>query len=140
MPPNTLRVHTEYGLVKSIGPKVLWHHEVSTDTTSAGGWRIFPFPSSSTPKLWRWRSVLSPSIVKNSNLSQRLWQHSFLPFRNFTELNRTVTCMVLKAKANDRRTSSPCHDKFRGPRSDYVRQVALEITTTVDNLQKFYIR
>ncbi|GFV21666.1 uncharacterized protein TNCV_1834441 [Trichonephila clavipes] len=37
-------------------------------------------------------------------------------------LNRTVTCMVLKA--NDRRTSCPCHDEFRGPRSDYVRQVA----------------
>ncbi|GFV46961.1 uncharacterized protein TNCV_3033581 [Trichonephila clavipes] len=35
-------------------------------------------------------------------------------------LNRTVTCMVLKA--NDRRTSYPCHDEFRGPRSDYVRQ------------------
>ncbi|GFU51588.1 uncharacterized protein TNCV_82201 [Trichonephila clavipes] len=34
-------------------------------------------------------------------------------------LNRTVTCMVLKA--NDRRTSCPCHDEFRGPRSDYVR-------------------
>ncbi|GFX52751.1 uncharacterized protein TNCV_2921931 [Trichonephila clavipes] len=33
-------------------------------------------------------------------------------------LNRTVTCMVL----NDRRTSCPCHDEFRGPRSDYVRQ------------------
>ncbi|GFW29354.1 hypothetical protein TNCV_742961 [Trichonephila clavipes] len=32
--------------------------------------------------------------------------------------------MVLKA--NDRRTSCPCHDEFRGPRSDYVRQVALE--------------
>ncbi|GFX28172.1 uncharacterized protein TNCV_424991 [Trichonephila clavipes] len=28
--------------------------------------------------------------------------------------------MVLKA--NDRRTSCPCHDEFRGPRSDYVRQ------------------
>ncbi|GFW06493.1 methyltranfer_dom domain-containing protein [Trichonephila clavipes] len=27
--------------------------------------------------------------------------------------------MVLKA--NDRRTSCPCHDEFRGPRSDYVR-------------------
>ncbi|GFX91891.1 uncharacterized protein TNCV_3577211 [Trichonephila clavipes] len=27
-------------------------------------------------------------------------------------LNRTVTCMVLKA--NDRRTSCPCHDEFRG--------------------------
>ncbi|GFS49125.1 hypothetical protein TNCV_2409961 [Trichonephila clavipes] len=28
--------------------------------------------------------------------------------------------MVLKA--NDRRSSCPCHDEFRGPRSDYVRQ------------------
>ncbi|GFW09192.1 uncharacterized protein TNCV_2101461 [Trichonephila clavipes] len=43
-------------------------------------------------------------------------------------LNRTVTCMVLKA--NDRRTSCPCHDEFRGTRSDYVRQVALATTTT----------
>ncbi|GFX03869.1 hypothetical protein TNCV_4677741 [Trichonephila clavipes] len=49
--------------------------------------------------------VVSPSIV---------------PSGNFAELNRTVTCMVLKA--NDRRTSCPCHDEFRGPRSDYVRQ------------------
>ncbi|GFX79689.1 uncharacterized protein TNCV_2746081 [Trichonephila clavipes] len=24
MPPNTLRVHTEYVLVKSVGPKALW--------------------------------------------------------------------------------------------------------------------
>ncbi|GFU69100.1 uncharacterized protein TNCV_4458271 [Trichonephila clavipes] len=24
MPPNTFQVHTEYGLVKSVGPKVLW--------------------------------------------------------------------------------------------------------------------
>ncbi|GFU83764.1 hypothetical protein TNCV_2266851 [Trichonephila clavipes] len=32
--------------------------------------------------------------------------------------------MVLKA--NDRHTSCPCHDEFCGPRSDYVRQVALE--------------
>ncbi|GFS64875.1 uncharacterized protein TNCV_2000821 [Trichonephila clavipes] len=44
-------------------------------------------------------------------------------------LNRTVTCMVLKA--NDRRTSCRCHDESRGPRSDYVRQVALATTTTV---------
>ncbi|GFS67106.1 uncharacterized protein TNCV_3416061 [Trichonephila clavipes] len=45
-------------------------------------------------------------------------------YRPFVEvslsLNRTVTCMVLKA--SDRRTSCPCHDEFRGPRSDYVRQ------------------
>ncbi|GFU64630.1 uncharacterized protein TNCV_138791 [Trichonephila clavipes] len=48
----------------------------------------------------------------------------FAIYRPFGEvslsLNRTVTCMVLKA--NDRRTSCPCHDEFRGPRSDYVRQ------------------
>ncbi|GFT59402.1 hypothetical protein TNCV_1750821 [Trichonephila clavipes] len=31
--------------------------------------------------------------------------------------------MVLKA--NDRRTSCPCHDEFRGPRSDYVRQFTI---------------
>ncbi|GFU59667.1 hypothetical protein TNCV_3186351 [Trichonephila clavipes] len=30
---------------------------------------------------------------------------------------------------------APCHDEFRGPRSDYVRQVALETTTI--NLQNF---
>ncbi|GFU42823.1 uncharacterized protein TNCV_3140061 [Trichonephila clavipes] len=42
MPPNTFRVHTEYMLVKSVGPKVLW--AVAAETTSAGGWRIFPSP------------------------------------------------------------------------------------------------
>ncbi|GFV16247.1 transposable element Tcb1 transposase [Trichonephila clavipes] len=46
---------------------------------------------------------------------------------NFAELNRTVTCMVLKA--NDRRASCPCHDEFRGPRSNCVRQVVSRITT-----------
>ncbi|GFU33405.1 hypothetical protein TNCV_4362281 [Trichonephila clavipes] len=44
--------------------------------------------------------------------------------------------MVLKA--NDRRTSCPCHDEFRGPRSDYVRQVALATTTTTTPGQKIY--
>ncbi|GFU11520.1 retrovirus-related Pol polyprotein from transposon 17.6 [Trichonephila clavipes] len=28
---------------------------------------------------------------------------------------------------------APCHDEFRGPRSDYVRQVALETTATTQN-------
>ncbi|GFW76818.1 uncharacterized protein TNCV_59161 [Trichonephila clavipes] len=54
---------------------------------------------------------------------------SIVPSGNFAELNRTVTCMVLKA--NDRRTS--CHaNEFRGPRSDYVRQVALENNNNID--------
>ncbi|GFV47876.1 uncharacterized protein TNCV_3414931 [Trichonephila clavipes] len=56
----------------------------------------------------------------------------YRPFEEVSlSLNRTVTCMVLKA--NDRRTSCPCHDEFRGPRSDYVRQVALATTTTTNN-------
>ncbi|GFX50201.1 hypothetical protein TNCV_2782231 [Trichonephila clavipes] len=43
MTPNTLRiVHTEYILVKSVGPKVLW--VVAAETTSVGDWRIFPSP------------------------------------------------------------------------------------------------
>ncbi|GFX53864.1 cullin-4A [Trichonephila clavipes] len=32
-----------------------------------------------------------------------------------TELNRSVTCMVLKATANDRRHLALCHDEFHGP-------------------------
>ncbi|GFW30032.1 hypothetical protein TNCV_1593501 [Trichonephila clavipes] len=36
--------------------------------------------------------------------------------------------MVLKT--NDRRTSSPCHDEFRGTRSDYVSQNMFHVTTT----------
>ncbi|GFU82724.1 hypothetical protein TNCV_265211 [Trichonephila clavipes] len=107
MPPNTLRVHTEYVLVKSVDSKScgLSHERRGLENIS--------LPFSSMQKLWRWRWVVSPSIV---------------PSGNFAELNRTVTCMVLKA--NDRRTSSPCHDEFLGPWSDYVRQVALETTTT----------
>ncbi|GFV49328.1 uncharacterized protein TNCV_3630141 [Trichonephila clavipes] len=32
-----------------------------------------------------------------------------------TELNRSVTCVVLKATANDRRHLAPCHEEFNGP-------------------------
>ncbi|GFS94011.1 uncharacterized protein TNCV_4480591 [Trichonephila clavipes] len=31
-----------------------------------------------------------------------------------TELNRSITCMVFKATANDRRHSALCHDELRG--------------------------
>ncbi|GFU86065.1 uncharacterized protein TNCV_654591 [Trichonephila clavipes] len=42
------------------------------------------------------------------------------------EQNRTVTCLVLKARANDRRKNLALnHDEFRGPWSDVtVDQVA----------------
>ncbi|GFW87218.1 uncharacterized protein TNCV_5125701 [Trichonephila clavipes] len=56
----------------------------------------------------------------------------FLPLNwGGTEQNRTVTCMVLKAKANDRRKNlALSRDEFHGPRSDFVWQVASVTTTT----------
>ncbi|GFX58080.1 uncharacterized protein TNCV_4048381 [Trichonephila clavipes] len=41
--------------------------------------------------------------------------------RGGNEPNRTVTCMMLKATANDRRHLALCHDEFRGPRSGLCR-------------------
>ncbi|GFV65070.1 uncharacterized protein TNCV_4671011 [Trichonephila clavipes] len=46
-----------------------------------------------------------------------------------TGSNRIVICRVLKAKTNERRKIlALSHDEFRGPQSDYVRQVALATT------------
>ncbi|GFV37766.1 uncharacterized protein TNCV_3040241 [Trichonephila clavipes] len=38
-----------------------------------------------------------------------------------TELSLSVTCMVLKATAHDRRHLALCHDEFRGPLSGLCR-------------------
>ncbi|GFY18491.1 hypothetical protein TNCV_2397181 [Trichonephila clavipes] len=57
-PPNTLRVHTVYVLGKSVGPVVLW-----AEIMSARKLENISLPFSSIPKLWKWRSVMSPSIV-----------------------------------------------------------------------------
>ncbi|GFU48919.1 hypothetical protein TNCV_3209211 [Trichonephila clavipes] len=83
MPPNTLGVHTEYVLVKSVGLKVLW----SESRVQENG-EYFP-PLQFHAKIVE---VVSPFIVHSGN---------------FTELIRTVTCTVLKAKVNDRCTSCP---------------------------------
>ncbi|GFU31560.1 hypothetical protein TNCV_3539501 [Trichonephila clavipes] len=71
--------------------------------------------------------VLGGCLVLHSEIVEveiEVVSPSIVPSGNFAELNRTVTCKVLKA--NDRRTSCPYHDEFRGPRSDYVRQVVSE--------------
>ncbi|GFW61580.1 hypothetical protein TNCV_348281 [Trichonephila clavipes] len=68
-------------------------------------------------ELYFWRESLHAEIVE---VEIEVVLPSIVLSGNFAELNRTVTCMVLKA--NNRRTSCPCHDEFRGPRSDYVRQ------------------
>ncbi|GFS66078.1 hypothetical protein TNCV_2510721 [Trichonephila clavipes] len=84
MPPKTFQVHTESVLVKAVGP------ESCGLSQERRGLENISLPFRSMQKLWRRRQVVSPSIV---------------PSGNFAELNRTVTCMVLKA--NDRRTSCP---------------------------------
>ncbi|GFY12041.1 synaptojanin-1 [Trichonephila clavipes] len=60
-----------------------------------------------------------------------------------TEPNRTVTCMVLKATANDRRHLALCHDEFQGPRSGLCSSVALKLfldSTETEACKKAYIR
>ncbi|GFX30548.1 uncharacterized protein TNCV_3461991 [Trichonephila clavipes] len=48
--------------------------------------------------------------------------HSVLPLNwNGIEPNCTVTCMLLKATANDRRHLALSHDEFCGPRSGFCR-------------------
>ncbi|GFV04370.1 hypothetical protein TNCV_919911 [Trichonephila clavipes] len=54
MPPNTLRVNTEYVLVKSVSSKVLW-----AEMTSVAGLENVSLPFNSVPKLWRWRMLVS---------------------------------------------------------------------------------
>ncbi|GFT89431.1 transposable element Tcb1 transposase [Trichonephila clavipes] len=44
----------------------------------------------------------------------------YRPFGNFAELKSH--CHLYGAQGQRGRTSCPCHDEFRGPRSDYVRQ------------------
>ncbi|GFX41593.1 uncharacterized protein TNCV_3109891 [Trichonephila clavipes] len=48
-------------------------------------------------------------------------QVSSLKIGGGNEPNHTVTCMVIKATANDRRHLALCHDEFRGPRSGLCR-------------------
>ncbi|GFW80756.1 transposable element Tc1 transposase [Trichonephila clavipes] len=71
-----------------------------------------------------WQEIPQETIMftcKNCGGGDRGRVAIYRPFGEVSlSLNRTVTCMVLKA--DDRRTSCPCHDEFRGPRSDYVRQ------------------
>ncbi|GFW33632.1 cullin-4A [Trichonephila clavipes] len=50
----------------------------------------------------RWKATDHPQGILPLNWSK-------------TELNRSVTSMVLKATANDRRHLALCHDEFRGP-------------------------
>ncbi|GFU94201.1 hypothetical protein TNCV_2963011 [Trichonephila clavipes] len=69
MPPNTIRVHTEYKLVKSVSPQVLW--AVAAKTTGAGEYfLLLEFHAYIV-------EVVSSSLVKKSNQSKAL--ATFIP-------------------------------------------------------------
>ncbi|GFV56019.1 uncharacterized protein TNCV_2266051 [Trichonephila clavipes] len=94
MPPNTLRVHTEYVLVKSVGPRVLW--AVAAETTSAGDWRIFPSPS--VPCLNcgggdRWCRHLSCQVIY-SQFGLAIHQNDHQARRRFVEWAQNVIAVV----------------------------------------------
>ncbi|GFW92647.1 uncharacterized protein TNCV_519641 [Trichonephila clavipes] len=74
MPPNTLRVHTEYVLVKSVGPEVLW-----AESHVQGTGEYFP-PLQFHTKIMK---------VEIGGVT------IYRPFGKFRRAN-TVTCMVLK--------------------------------------------
>ncbi|GFT06956.1 uncharacterized protein TNCV_1415221 [Trichonephila clavipes] len=50
--------------------------------------------------------------------------------------NRTVTCMVLKATANDRHHLALCQDEFRGPRSGLCRSGGIGNNNNNTTIQK----
>ncbi|GFV49841.1 uncharacterized protein TNCV_1391231 [Trichonephila clavipes] len=50
-----------------------------------------------------------------------------------TELNRTLTLWCSRSQPTSDVHLAPCHE-FRGPPSDYVRQVALATTTTTKSV------
>ncbi|GFT02402.1 hypothetical protein TNCV_4625321 [Trichonephila clavipes] len=120
MPPNTLRVHTEYVLVKSVGGRSSNLVGGRSSNHECRGLKNISFPFSSLPKLWRWRSVVSPSIVK-----------IYRPFVNFTELNQTILVWCSRQRPTTGVHLAPCPDGFCGSPSDSVRQVALETTTCI---------
>ncbi|GFV85522.1 transposable element Tcb2 transposase [Trichonephila clavipes] len=79
-------------------------------------------------------SVNTILAIENARRKRKRVQSKTVPLkncggggRNFDELIHTAACMVL----NDRPTTgvllAPCHDEFRGSRSDYVRQSQVDI-------------
>ncbi|GFV66602.1 uncharacterized protein TNCV_1612111 [Trichonephila clavipes] len=86
MPPNTLQVHTEYVLDKSVGPQNL----VGL-ITSAGDWRIFPSHS---------------VLCQNCGGGDR-GVAIYRPFGEFRRVNSFYHLYGMVHKASDRRSSSP---------------------------------
>ncbi|GFY11265.1 hypothetical protein TNCV_4472511 [Trichonephila clavipes] len=74
------------------------------------------------------------------NLFHEIFDHpqGVLPLNwDETELNCSVTCMVLKATANERRHLALCHEEFREPWSGlFLSENVTEVTSNKDKLSQ----
>ncbi|GFT11225.1 uncharacterized protein TNCV_1143681 [Trichonephila clavipes] len=89
---------------------------------------IVPFRHGGTLNRRRTTSPLVWLVEEGREVGGPDHPQGFLPLNwGGTEQKRSVTCMVLKA--NDRcKILALNQDEFRGPRPDFVRQVALVTT------------
>ncbi|GFU75714.1 uncharacterized protein TNCV_1651741 [Trichonephila clavipes] len=111
-----LRVHTEYVLVKSVGPKSCGLSHERRE------WRIFPSPS------------VHAEIVEVEIGGVSI-------YRPFGEFHRAKSYCHLYNAQRQGVLLAPCHDEFRGPRSDFVRQeVKAHSCTLVDCTTQSFTR
>ncbi|GFX00126.1 uncharacterized protein TNCV_296151 [Trichonephila clavipes] len=107
------RVNTEYVLVKSVSPKVLW---AESRVQMTGKY---------VPLLQLHTKIVEVEIGGVS---------FYRPFGEFLRANSH--CLLYGAQGQGQTTGvllAPCHDEFHEPRSDYVRQVALPTTSRKDS-------
>ncbi|GFX54647.1 uncharacterized protein TNCV_793331 [Trichonephila clavipes] len=107
VPPNTLRVHTEYVLVKSVPLKVL-----RTESRVQGIGENFP------------PLQFHASIAKVEIDGGAIYRNVLSSLREFHRAKIVLSpewCSRLRPTTGVHLVH--CHDEFRGPRSDYVRQV-----------------
>ncbi|GFU08214.1 uncharacterized protein TNCV_3766521 [Trichonephila clavipes] len=68
-----------------------------------------------------WTTAVELQVLSRLEEEEEMWDASDHPQdvipQNWgeTELNHSVTCMVLKATANDKHHLALCHDEFHGP-------------------------
>ncbi|GFW76675.1 DCN1-like protein 1 [Trichonephila clavipes] len=98
---------TQYGALSPI-----WYSAIEPQVLSCGWWK---------GKRGR-RPLTTPGVLPQN------WDGN--------EPNRTVTCIVLKAAANDRRQLALCHDEFRLPRSSLCRSGGI---SNNNNMELLYI-
>ncbi|GFX93624.1 uncharacterized protein TNCV_1588011 [Trichonephila clavipes] len=110
MPPNTLREHTEFVLVKSVGPKVSW-----AESRMQGDWRIFHSPSVHCQNCGggdRWCRHLSS-----------LWE--FFLAKSELKVNDRHVSQYEKCLVGDKQKYIVTFDEVRIYRNDYKRRSSI---------------